>query len=323
MKKRKKNKKSGAGEERAKNMKQLKRKVRWIVRGVRSRINKVLLPVIGAKKLKELNARFYLHKVIDIDHPQKLNEKILYLLYNTDTSLWTRLADKYEVRNYVREKGLEDILIPDYGVYESFEEIDFDSLPGKYVLKATHGCDMNYICKNKADEDFNEIHKTVKFWLNNNLAYISLELHYLKIKPRIICEKYLESEGEIIDYKLFCCNGEVRFVEVCSERSKGPYLDIYMPDWTYCKDVIIGAWNNPKELEKPKNFEQMLKIAQILSEDIPFVRVDLYEIGNKIYFGEMTFTPATGVLFHFSEKFLKEQGELLDISGQGVNIYEE
>lgn len=298
------------------NMSQMKKRIKWIIRILRSKCNKLCLLIIDVKRLKELNAKYYLGKNINIDNPEKLNEKILFLSYNTDTSLWSRLADKCQVRDYVKEKGLEEILIPSLGIYETYEGICFDSFPEKFVLKATHGCDMNYICRNKKTINQNELRKIIKFWLNNNLAYISLELHYLKIKPRIICERFLETEGEIIDYKFFCCNGKVQFVEVCSERTKGPYLDIFMADWTYRPEAIVGAKNNPKGINKPKNFEQMIKIAEILSENISFVRVDLYEVNEKVYFGEMTFTPATGVLFHFSEEFLMEQGKYLDISGK-------
>ena len=283
--------------------------IRWAVRVVRAAINKGLVSVVGVKKLKILNAKYYLKKEINLEKPEKLNEKILYLAYSTDTRLWSRLADKYEVREYVREKGFEEILVPVYGVYNSFEEIDFGRLPEKFVLKATHGCDMNYICRDKKELDLKKVKKKINFWLKNNLAYISLELHYAKIPPRIMCERFLESEGEIIDYKFFCCNGEVRFIEVCTERSKGPYLDIFMPDWTWRSGVIVGAKNNPDRIEKPKQFDRMKEIAAGLAEGLPFVRVDLYEVNGQVYFGEMTFTPATGVLFHFSEEFLIEQGK--------------
>lgn len=291
----------------------LKRKLRWRVRSFRSNSNKILLRFFSVTKLKELNAKLYYKRNLDLDCPQKLNEKILYLTYHSDTHEWSKLADKYEVRRYVEEKGYKDILVPIFGVYDSYKAINFEQLPQAFVLKATHGCDMNFICKDKEVVNWKKLEKQVEFWLANNWAYIALELHYLRIPPRLICEQFLESSDEIIDYKFFCCNGKLQFIEVCSERSKGPYLDVFMPDWSYRAGVIVGAKNCPKQIKQPEHFEQMKKIAEDLAADFSFVRVDLYEVNEKIYFGEMTFTPATGVLIHFSEEFLIEQGKILDI----------
>lgn len=282
--------------------------LKWAVRCTLAAVNKTLSHIINIETLKTWHAGYYLKRDIDLKCPKKLNEKILYLSYHTDTTQWSQLADKYEVRQYVKQKGLEEILVPNYGVYRSFEEIDFERLPEKFVLKATHGCDMNYICTDKSRMNLKEVRKKVNFWLHHNLAYMALEPHYARITPRVLCEKYLENSGDIIDYKFFCCDGQARFVEVCSERAKGPYLDIFTLDWKPWKNVIVGAKNNPNGLQKPQQFERMIEIANKLAEGFPFVRVDLYEIENHIYFGEMTFTPATGVLFHFSDEFLLEQG---------------
>lgn len=276
----------------------------------------MLCPLIGEKRLKQYIAKYRYKREIDIDHPQKLNEKILYMAYHYDTREWSKLADKYEVRQYVESKGLGEILVPIYGVYEKYEEIDMEKLPERFVLKATHGCDMNYLCKNKKDIDEKKLKKQINFWLTHSFAYIALELHYARIKPQLICEAYLETENqqEMVDYKFFCCNGNIRFIEVCSERSEGPYLDIFTPDWEYQDGVIVGAKNNPVRPEKPKELEKMITIAKRLSEDFSFVRVDLYEVNRKIYFGEMTFTPATGLLFHFSERFLLKEGKYCKIN---------
>ena len=297
-----------------KKMHMLSKRTKWMVRYGLANVHKMLCPIIGVKRLKQNIAKLRYKREIDLDIPKKLNEKILYMAYNYDTSEWSRLADKYEVRQYVENKGLKEILVPIYGIYESYDEIDLRNLPEKFVLKATHGCDMNYLCKEKAHIVEKELKRQVNFWLNHNLAFISLELHYLNIKPRVICEAFLETgDREIIDYKFFCFHGEVRFVEVCSERSKGPYLDIFTMDWEAKPEAIVGAKNNPNELKKPETFQQMTEIANKLSEGFPFVRVDLYEVEGKVYFGEMTFTPATGLLFHFSEEFLLEQGKYCQI----------
>lgn len=287
--------------------------VKWTARLGMTAANRFLCRIIGIKRLKTLIATHYHHRQIDLEHPRKLSEKILCLAYDTDTSEWSRLADKWEVRSFVARKQLEDILVPAYGVYDRFDQIDFDRLPDKFVLKATHGCDMNFICTDKSSIDLPRLRSRVNFWLRHNMAYMALEPHYARIPGRILCEKYLETEGEIVDYKFFCCDGTARFVEICSERSKGPYLDLMTLDWEPIPGAIVGAENNPLGLKKPANFGYMIEIANILAQGHPFVRIDLYEVGGQVYFGEMTFTPATGLLFHFSDAFLTEQGKYVTL----------
>lgn len=282
--------------------------IRWMARDTLSLINKVLMSVFGVKKAKVLITKYYQGRKINLENPEKLNEKLLSDYYNSDMDIMARLTDKYAVRDYIKEKGLEEILVPIYGVYKSFKEIDFDKLPKKFVLKATHGCDMNYICSNKSEFDAKDVKRRVNLWLHTSIAYMSLELHYVKIRPRIICEMYLENQSDIIDYKFHCYGGEVLFVLVCTERSGGDYRDVFMTDWTHRPDAIIHTKMNPNGVEKPEKYDLMLKIAKTLSEDHSFVRVDLYEVQGKVYFGELTFTPATGVLNHFTDEFLLEQG---------------
>lgn len=287
--------------------------LKWAARLGLTYLNKTLLYFMDIRQLKSLNAKYYLKREINLWNPQKLNEKILTLAYTTDTTLWSRMADKYEVRSYVKERGLEDILVPLYGVYDSCNQIDFEALPQKFVLKATHGCDMNFICKDKSAIDHRRLQNRLNFWLRHNMAYMSLEPHYACIPARVLCEKYLETQGEIIDYKFFCCDGKARFVEICTERSKGPYLDLMTLDWSPIPGSIVGAQNNPGGVEKPAGFDRMIEIADTLADGLPFVRVDLYEVDGHVYFGEMTFTPATGVLFHFSDAFLLEQGKYITL----------
>lgn len=284
-------------------------KIKWLGRYSLSLINRFLLHFMDVKKLKMLNSKYYLRRNVDLQNPKKLNEKLLCNYYDSDMSLLGCLADKYSVREYVREKGLEEILVPIYGVYQSFDEIDFDVLPNKFMLKATHGCDMNYACLDKSKIDIKGLCKRINFWLRYNFAYMSLELHYAQITPRIICEKYLETKDEIVDYKFHCCNGKVQFVLVCSERSKELLLNVFMPDWTPRQEVLIDTKCNLAGISKPKQLERMIEIAEKLAQGFPFVRVDLYEVDERIYFGELTFTPATGVMPYFNDSFLLEQGE--------------
>lgn len=290
---------------------------KWMYRKLLILCNSFLVRFIDIRKLKMLNAKWLKHRDIDIYHPEKLNEKILWLEYNTDSKQRSRLTDKYEVREYINAKGYEEALIPLYGVYNHPSEINFDELPSQFVLKGTHGCDMNYICQNKENINKKELNKKLKLWMNTNLAYMSLETHYLSIKPRILCEQFLASEtGDLADYKFHCCDGKARFVLVCTDRKKNQYRDVFDMEWN-ARDVVVGAKNNPTKPEKPKAFDKMVEMANCLAEGIPFVRIDLYELNGKIYFGEMTFTPAAGLLFHFNDEFLLEQGKYCTITKEG------
>ena len=293
----------------------IKERLKWSARLCLVRFNSLLLRFIPPAKLKTWNAYLLHGRKLDLKHPRKLNEKILWLAYNTDTSLWTTLADKAAVRDYVVSRGLEEILIPAYGVYHDFEEIPFDRLPDAFVLSATHGCQMTIVCRDKSALDLAEAEKKFRFWLRHNMANMALELHYAAIPPQILCTQYLPSDRDLIDYKIFCMNGRAHFTEVCTERSKGPCFDIFDRAWNPIPGVITGAQNCPYPLEKPAHYEQMLAVAEKLSEDLPFCRVDLYYVNGKIYFGEMTMTPATGLLFHFTEEFLLEQGDNLTLPG--------
>ena len=292
-------------------MRRTKELLKWAYRDVLSHTNHALLHYVPPAKLKVWNARFLHGRQLDLEHPKKLNEKILWLAYHTDTTLWSTLADKAAVRDYVASRGLKEILIPSYGVYEHFEEIPFEQLPDQFVLSATHGCQMTQICRDKSALDLSALKKQVDFWLRHDLSCMSLELHYAAIPHRILCTQYLPAERDLIDYKIFCMNGRAYFTEVCTERSKGPYFDIMDRDWNMIPNVITGAKNCPYPLVKPDNYDEMLFVAEKLSEDLPFCRVDLYNVDGKIYFGEMTMTPATGLLFHFTDEFLTEQGRNL------------
>ena len=287
--------------------------IKWFFRRSLAKVNRILCLLLPVSKVKTLNARLYFKRRIDIDHPAKLNEKILWIEYNTDASLRSRLTDKYEVRQYVAEKGYEECLVPIYGIYNSPAEIDIDSLPEQFVLKATHGCDMNYICKRKEDMDIRDVKRRMKMWMKINTAYVSLEMHYRTIPPRIICEKYIDSgDMSLTDYKIHCCDGRARFILVCSYGHGKRYLDVFSRSWEHLS-VVVGAEENPERPDMPEQLEEMCTMAEKLAEGIPFVRIDLYTVEHKVYFGEMTFTPATGMLFHFTDAFLMEEGKYCTI----------
>jgi hypothetical protein len=246
-------------------------------------------------------------QILDLEHPRTYNEKIQWLkLYDT-TPLKTQLSDKYLVRKWVAEKIGENYLIPfvGRGAWNTFDEIDFNTLPDQFVLKANHGCGWNIIVKNKSK--FNKIASKEKFdvWMNSNFAYCTgLELQYRDIKPMIIAEQYLEDEtGGLADYKFYCFEGKPYCVEYFINRfGKGGYKAImYNLDWKPAGWTVDAHHEPGVVTRKPKNFDEMLEIANTLCTGFHHVRIDFYRVNGQIYFGEMTFTSASG-LEHFEPK---------------------
>lgn len=245
---------------------------------------------------------------INWKNPQSLSEKINWMKFNTDTSRWTELADKYKVREYVKSKGLSDILVRLYGVWENADLIDFDTLPKAFVLKTNHACGTVIIVTDKDKVNHNEIRKQLNDWIKIPYGRETAEPHYLKIKPLIIAEEYLKSSnGEgIIDYKLFTVNGKTELVMLCSDRKMGvgASISLYDSNWVFCPDRLgeCHSGDNVPPIAKPSNFDEMKKYAEILGRDFPFVRIDFYDIDGRIYFGELTFTPKGGYCSTLTEK---------------------
>ncbi len=202
------------------------------------------------------------------------------------------------VRNYLKERGLGHLLNDLIAKYDSVEEIDLQKLPNRFVLKATHGSGWNIICKEKKLFDWSDAQKKLKRWMYDNYYFHSFEWPYKEIKPRIICEKFLQDEkrGELLDYKFMCFNGKVRCLFVCSDRHSptGLKVDFYDLDWNIMPFYRYYP-NSGKKIDKPKYLSEMVKYAEILSKPFPFVRVDFYEIEGNIIFGELTFFPGSGM----------------------------
>ena len=255
----------------------------------------------------------------NLRHPKNLNE--LWLSINLRVrkdkearEIRIRCADKYAVRQYVIDKGFGDALNECYGVYESFEEIDFDNLPNQFVLKMTTGCGMNYICKDKTKLNIDELRTTIASWYEQckEFGLKTGEWHYAEIKPRLIVDKYLSMLGEdisLIDYKFHCFNGQIYHIETISDRdieSHTNNCDTYDINWTRT-DCVMPQYHKPRRmLPKPASFERMKKMAEALSADFEYVRVDLYEIEGKVVFGELTFTPAGCNEFDYRKEYLED-----------------
>ena len=230
----------------------------------------------------------------DLEHPKTFNEKLQWLKLNDKHKEYTRLVDKYEVKKYVSDILGEDVIIPTLGVWDRFEEIDFEKLPRQFVLKTTHDSGANVIVKDKNELNIEDTKKILKRSLEHNPFYRHREYPYKHVKPRIIAEKFMvdESGTELKDYKFFCFDGEVKFLFVATDRPVDTRFDFFDTDFNHLPFKQGHPWAK-KEIKKPENFEEMKRIASILSKGIPHVRVDLYNINGHIYFGEMTF-------FHFA-----------------------
>ena len=231
--------------------------------------------------------------------PRTFDEKIQWYKLYYRNPLMTNLTDKFAVRKYIENKGLATILNELYGVYNSTNEINLSKLPNSFVLKATHGSSMNIICKDKNNLTWGECCRTMNRWLKTNYFYPGREWAYKNIKPRLICEKYLENKEfhELIDYKFYCYNNKPEVLFVCTGRfsAEGLKYNTYDMHWNKiyaykgkpCSNLII---------EKPNNFSAMIAVAEKLCKGFPFMRVDLYSVKDRIIFGELTFYPDGGLV---------------------------
>lgn len=232
----------------------------------------------------------------------------------------TQCVDKYEVRDYVASKGYKDILVPLYGVYKNVDEINFSILPDKFVLKTTNGSHTNLFCEDKRSLNIEATKAVLNNWVTKRTCKAGREWPYYGVKPRIICEKYLEKDknNDLIDYKFICFNGKVSCLFVNTERfSEIMKFGIYSRDFQHLPYKRKGLRDTDSSVKKPINYGYMLEIAESLSKGFPHVRVDLYNIDGEIFFGEMTFFHGSGYIDFEPDEFdyiLGEQFELSEIS---------
>lgn len=255
-------------------------------------------------------------KKLNLKQPKTYNEKIQWLKINDRNPIYTSLVDKYEVRNYVEEKIGKQYLIPLLGVWTNVDDIDISRLPNQFVLKTNHDSGGVRICKSKDKFDFAEAKSFLNKRMKENYYYLLREWPYKNVKKRIIAEEYLNDldNVDLADYKFFCFNGKVKFLFVATERhsKEETKFDFFDSEFNHL-EIQNGHPNSDKKLKKPFNFDEMITLAERLSEDIKHVRVDLYSVNNKIYFGELTFHHFSGVVPFKPEKWDYEFGEMLDI----------
>lgn len=284
----------------------------------------ILLNILSKKpkKLKDFLYKKTFGHSIDWGNPRDLNEWINWLQENTDIQKWVQLADKYEVRNYIKEKGLNEILVPFYGVWDNPEDLRLDIGEEKIIIKANNGCGDRKIFTTEANQTFRLDNDSIKHYkkaFKTKGTILSGESHYQHIPPRIIAEKFLSAENQafpsksLIDYKFWCINGEPEACMVLYDRDGfNVKMSLFDKDWNNISENIIGSSHSDiiyTKLPQPKNWEKLKEVATTLSQGIPQVRVDLYEVNDKVYFGEMTFTSAGGRMQYFKPTYLKQLGD--------------
>ncbi len=241
---------------------------------------------------------------LNLDEPRRFTEKIQWLKIYDHKPLYTLLADKLAVRNYVADKVGSQYLTRLFGTYENSSEIEWDTLPGKFVLKVNHGSNWNIICKNKDQLNIEAACQKLDHWMGKNFYYEGREWQYKDIPPRIMCEEFLEGDKEfgLLDYKIWCFNGQPKYIDVITDRFIAAKRAIFDLNW---QKLAVPFTLPPidRDIPRPEQLGEMLKIAGTLSQGIPFVRVDLYNYGGKIIFGELTLTPRGGFQIIYPPEF--------------------
>lgn len=263
------------------------------------------------------------HKRMNLKNPKNLIEKINWLQFNSDTSLWTLCADKYRMREYVTEKGLQDYLPKLYGHWENPENIDFNALPNEFVLKSNNGCGTVKIVRDKKTLDIDAVKTLLKSWLKP-YGYTGGQTHYLRIKPCIIAEELLAQSKQggvisssLIDYKLWCINGVPESFFVAYNRHEALKIDIALYDtkWNplpqFLQNTNLEKYRPEVEIPVPPCLDEMLEIASKLAEPFPEVRVDFYIVNDKPVIGELTFTTGYG---YFTDEYYELLGSKMVIN---------
>lgn len=255
-------------------------------------------------------------KFIDFDNPKTFNEKIQWLKLNYRKEEYTNLVDKYRVKQYITKLIGEEYVIPTLGVWNNVDDIDFKSLPEKFVLKCNNDSGGIVICKNKKDFDEAKAKSFLKERLKNNGYWYGREWPYKNVKPCIIAEKYMEDSisKDLKDYKFFCFNGSMEFFDIDIDRfieHRSNYYDRngnFLPfGKTYCPPDYT------KKIEMPKNLGKMIELAETISHNTVLSRIDFYEIDGQVYFGEITFYPGSGFSPFTDEKWDYKLGDMIDL----------
>ena len=258
----------------------------------------------------------HFRRFINFNNPKTFHEKIQWLKLNYRNEEYTKLVDKYRVKQYITKLIGEEYVIPTLGVWNNVDDIDFKSLPEKFVLKCNNDSGGIVICKNKKDFDEAKAKSFLKERLKNNGYWYGREWPYKNVKPCIIAEKYMEDSisKDIKDYKFFCFNGSMEFFDIDIDRfieHRANYYDRngnFLPfGKTYCPPDYT------KKIEMPKNLDKMIELAETISHNTVLSRIDFYEIDGQVYFGEITFYPGSGFSPFTDEKWDYKLGDMIDL----------
>lgn len=281
----------------------------------------MLLSKYWAKICRRMPDKVYLkwqywhiyHKKLNIEKPRTYAEKLAYLKTHKQNPLLSQLVDKYAVRTFVEEKIGEQYLIPLLGVYNTTDEIPWDSLPDKYVLKCNHDSASVILHTDVASFDKEMAIASLNHHLGRNMFWYSREYPYKTVKPRIVCEEFLDDNGKPpADYKIMCFDGKPHYVVLDKDRFGNHRRDVYDVNWNKT-DMSTDHENSDNVTPKPEALDEMLQLAETLSQGFPHVRVDFYYVNGKIYFGEMTFFPWGGPIWFTPDEWNYKLGELLKI----------
>lgn len=266
--------------------------------------------------------KFKLGKKLDLNNPKTFNEKLQWLKLNDRKDIYNIMVDKYEAKKYVANIIGEEHIIPTLGIYDNFDDIDFDKLPKQFVIKCTHDSGGVVVVNDKSKLDIKKVRKKIDKLLKRNFYFYSREWPYKNIKHRIIIEPYLEDQRykELRDYKFFCFSGEPKLMFIASNRQGegDTYFDFFDMNYNHL-DIINGHPNSSIELEKPKNFTKMIEFSRKLSNNLMHIRVDFYEINGKVYFGELTFYHWSGMVKFEPEKWDEILGNWLVLNDSKKN----
>lgn len=284
---------------------------------LRRKCQVVAFHLLPASFLSKVYFKIVLGKKLNLKNPKTFNEKLQWmkLHYYPNNPLVVQCADKFAVRDYIAQKGYKSTLVPLLGVWEKAEDIEWDKLPQKFVLKCNHGCAYNILCSDKEHLDFKATKKQLNTWMKENFGAFNVELHYSKIQPHMItCEEYL---GDCItDYKFFCFNGRPHCMYVSNDlvHDRNAQIGFFHLDGTKMQ-MRRDDYAEIDSVELPPFFDEMKKMAESLAKDFPFVRVDFFIANDTYYFAELTFTPGGCMMPFNPDRYDLEWGELLDIIG--------
>lgn len=254
-------------------------------------------PLFPDKLYLKLQFKHLMGYKLDLEHPKTFQEKLQWLKLYDRKPIYTKMVDKYEAKDFIAEKVGSEYIIPTLGIYNTVDEIDYDKLPNEFVIKTTHDSGTVIVCKDKSKLDKEYVRKYISERLKRRYYYSEREWPYKDVKPRIIIEKNINvNDEDLRDYKFFCFDGEPKALYITTNRGLegGLKEDFFYADGKHMEVNQKGYYNNPVTPELPNNFEKMKELARVLANGIPQLRVDFYEINDKVFVGELTFSDGGG-----------------------------